>query len=157
MEKCTMTYNNMHAFEENHSEQRALSQDEPLNPAVERVRKKLMRLMIISISITIILILFVFAGIIYKIITPEIASKQTKSLSLQSDNLPFANHTLFLPPKAQIISQSLSDHHISLRILMPNGQTHFMIYNYHTGALIANLSVTMTQETAVTKPSSAIN
>ncbi|AQX20352.1 hypothetical protein [Bartonella sp. WD16.2] len=146
-----MTYNNTHALQENHTEQHTLPQDEPLDPAVERVRKKLMRLMIISISITIILILFVFAGIIYKIITPEIASKQTNSLALQSDNLPFANHTLSLPPKAQIISQSLSDHHIALRILMPNGQTHFMIYNYRTGAPIANLVITMTQETSVTK------
>lgn len=151
MEKCTMTYNNTHAFQENHKEPSTL-QDEPLDPAVERVRKKLMRLMIISISITIILILFVLAGVIYKIITPETASKQTKPLALQGENLPFAHHTLLLPPKAQIISQSLSDHHIALRVLMPNGQTHFMIYNYRTGALIANLAVTMTQETPLTKP-----
>ncbi|WP_455476329.1 hypothetical protein [Bartonella sp. B17] len=124
-----------------YAEQCALPQDQPLDPAVECIRKKLMRLMIISISITLILILAVLFGVIYKIMTPASAPKQEDSFFSQSKTLKTTHHTLSLPKGAHILSQSLSEHNIALKILTPEGQTQFMIYNYYTGALIAILSI----------------
>ncbi|AQX28399.1 MULTISPECIES: hypothetical protein [unclassified Bartonella] len=129
-----------------YSELCVLPSDVPLDPAVERVRKKLMRLMIIAISITLLLILAVFAGVIYKIIKPETKPKLIHPVSSQSDSFPTTYHTLSLPPKTQILSQSLSDQNIVLRLLTPKGQTKFMIYNYHTGALLSVFSVNITKE-----------
>ncbi|UTO28106.1 hypothetical protein [Bartonella harrusi] len=127
------------------TEQDIHPQDQALDPAVERVRKKLMRLMIISISITLILILAVLFGVIYKIIATDSTSQKTKPLFAQSTPQETVHHTLSLPEKAQILSQSLSGHNIVLKILTPEGQTKFMIYNYYTGALIAVLSVETTE------------
>ncbi|ATO57844.1 hypothetical protein [Bartonella sp. 1-1C] len=124
------------------SEPCVLPQNTPLDPAVEQVRKKLMRLMIISISITLLLILAVFVGVIYKIIKPETTLKSAQSLS---SSVP--HHTLSLPAKTQILSQSLSQQNMVLRLLTPEGQTKFMIYNYLTGELLSVFSVNITEKT----------
>ncbi|GAA5108499.1 hypothetical protein [Bartonella jaculi] len=134
------------------AEQSALSEDRPLDPAVERVRKKLMRLMMISIVITLISILVVLFLIVYKITATGSAQKQTASFSSYSKNPKIAHHTLSLPEKTQIVSQSLSEHNIVLKILTPDGHTKFMVYNYHTGALISVLSVETTKEISSPHP-----
>ncbi len=122
-----------------------LPQDHPLDPTIERVRKKLMRLMIISISITLILILAVLFGVVYKIIATQPASKQTSLISSQSKSTEIAQYTLSLPKGTQILSQSLSEHNIALKILTPEEQIKFIIYNYHTGAITTILSIKTTQ------------
>ncbi|WP_317993746.1 hypothetical protein [Bartonella gliris] len=134
------------------AEQIAPPQDQPLDPAVERVRKKLMRLMSISIVITLISILIVLFLIVYKLMATGPASKQTALFSSHSKNQEVAHHTLSLPEGTQILSESLSEHNIMLKILTPDGQTKFMIYNYHTGALIAVLSVKKTEEISAPHP-----
>ncbi|MCZ2203730.1 hypothetical protein [Bartonella sp. A05] len=138
----------IHSFKNDHDEQNSCLQEEPLDPAVERVRKKLMRLMIFSISITIILILAVLVGIVYKVTIHQGAPKQESVVSSQSNGSEIANHTLTFPEKTQILSQSLSEQNIVLKILTPEGQIKFMIYNYRTGALIAILSVEITEKTS---------
>ncbi|QLC52564.1 hypothetical protein HWV54_02770 [Bartonella alsatica] len=135
------------------ADQCALPQDFPLDPAVEQVRKKLMRLMIISISITLILILAVLFGVVYKITVTESNTKPTDHFSSHNrKNKEIAHHILSLPKDTQILSQSLSEHNIVLKILTPSGQIKFMIYNYHTGTLIAVLSIETTEETLTTLP-----
>ncbi len=129
------------------TEQYAHPQDHPLDPAVERVRRKLMLVMIISISITLILILAVLFAVIYKTITMGPAPKQTDLFFPHNTNRKAVHHRLSLPKNTQILSQSLSEHNIMLKILTPDGQTKFMVYNYHTGTLIAILSVETTEET----------
>ncbi|WP_019219597.1 hypothetical protein [Bartonella florencae] len=131
------------------AQQDALPQDLRLDPAVERVRKKLMRLMIISIAITLILMLAVLFGIVYKIIATGSAPKQTEPFSSHSKK-EIIQHTLSLPKNAQILSQSLSEQNIVLKILTSDGQTKFMVYNYYTGILIAVLSVETTEDTTPT-------
>ncbi|WP_019222632.1 hypothetical protein [Bartonella rattaustraliani] len=133
---------------DDHTEQNPLSQDLPLDPAVERVRKKLMLLMIISITITLVLILAVLLGVVYKVVKTEPSSKQTAPFSSHSTNQEVFYHTLSLPKNTQILSQSLSEHNIVLKTLTQDGQIKFMIYNYHTGALITVLSVETTKETS---------
>ncbi|EJF97943.1 hypothetical protein LBE40_00445 [Bartonella taylorii] len=139
-------------LQDHHTEQYASPQDHPLDPAVERVRKKLMRFMIVSISITLILILAVLFAVIYKTVKMGSASKQTNSFSSYNKKSEIAHHTLFLPKNTEILSQSLAEDKIMLKILTPEGKTKFMVYNYHTGALIAVLSLETTEETPAPQP-----
>ncbi|WP_273758977.1 hypothetical protein [Bartonella sp. AU55XJBT] len=141
----------MQPSKDHHTEQNPLPQDLPLDPAVERVRKKLMGLMMISVLITLFLILIVLFLIVYKVTTGS-APKQTELSSSHSKNPHVIHHTLSLPKKTQVLSQSLSEHNISLKILTPDGQTKLMIYNYHTGELIAVLSIETTEEILTTMP-----
>lgn len=141
-----------HPSQNPHPEQYTLPQDLPLDPAVERVRKKLMRLMIISIAITLILMLAVLFGVVYKIIVTGSSPKQTELFSSHNKSKEVVHHTLSLPKNTQILSQSLSEHNIVLKILTSDGQIKFMIYNYHSGALIAVLSVDTTEEILTPPP-----
>ncbi len=150
--KDMMDNKRMNPSKDHHTEQNSLPQDLPLDPAVERVRKKLMGLMIISVLITLFLILTVLFLIVYKVIATGSAPKQTELSSSLSKNPHVIHYTLSLPEKTQILSQSLSEHNIVLKILTPDGQTKFMIYNYHTGALVSVLSVETTQEVSTTMP-----
>ncbi len=150
--KDMMDNKRMQPSKDHHTEQNSLPQDLPLDPAVERVRKKLMGLMIISVLITLFLILTVLFLIVYKVVATGSAPKQTELSSSPSKTPHVINHTLSLPEKTQILSQSLSEHNIVLKVLTPDRQTKFMIYNYHTGALIAVLSVETKKEISETMP-----
>lgn len=141
----------MQSSKNHHTEQNPLSQDLSLDPAVERVRKKLMGIMITSVLITLFLILTVLLLIVYKVTTGS-APKQTE-LSTPHNKTPHViHHTLSLPKKTQILSQNLTENNIVLKILTPDEQTKFMIYNYHTGALIAILSIQTTEEISAAIP-----
>ncbi|WP_455479200.1 hypothetical protein V4B17_05670 [Bartonella sp. B23] len=144
-----MDHKKIQTSKDHRTEQYAPLEEQPLDPAVERVKKKLMRLMIVSISITLILILAVLFGVIYKIMAPSSASKKTNLFSPHNTNQEVIHHTLSLPKNTQILSQSLSEHNIVLKILTPDGQTKFMIYNYHTGVLTAVLSIETTKDTFI--------
>ncbi|WP_246054704.1 hypothetical protein [Bartonella massiliensis] len=134
-----------------HTEQNLLPQDLPLDPAVERVRKKLMGLMMVSVLITLFLILVVLFLIVYKVTTGSTA-KQTELSSSHNKDPHVIHHTLSLPKQTQVLSQSLSEDNIVLQVLTPNGQTKLMIYNYRTGALIAVLSIETIEKVSATPP-----
>ncbi|WP_019221311.1 hypothetical protein [Bartonella senegalensis] len=141
-----------HTSKDHRAEQCALPQDLPLDPAVERVRKKLMRFMMIAISITLIMTFAVLFLVVYKMLATKSAPQNSPQLSSYNKSPKVADHTLSLPKGTQILSHSLSEHNIILRVLMPDGQTKFMIYNYHSGALIAVLSVETTGHNIVPHP-----
>ncbi|ALE03054.1 hypothetical protein [Bartonella ancashensis] len=122
-------------------------QEAALDPAVERVRKKLMYLMISFVSITLILILAVLAAIIYKILVPQSEKilktpAHTDPHSIHKKIPQIAQYTIPLPKGAKIISQSLSETALVLRIIMPDGQTKLIVYNYYTGEILATFSTT---------------
>ncbi|KEC56514.1 hypothetical protein [Bartonella koehlerae] len=142
----------IHISKDHCIEQCALPQELPLDPTVERIRKKLMRFMIISISITLMITLAVLFLVAYKMLATRSTSKHLPQFSSHSKNPEVAYHTLSLPKGTQILSQSLSEHNIVLKILMPDNQIKFMVYNYHTGALIAVLSVETTQPNIAPQP-----
>lgn len=164
MEECTMAKDKQMQTKQDSYDSRLktlehpLHQEPPLDPAVEKVRKKLMRLMIVSIAITIILILAVFAGVVYKIMTPEprshkiSAPTQERLSALYKDHPHTAHHTLSLPQGAKIVSQSLAGRMLSLQILMPDGKIKLMIYDYYTGVLLAVFSVVSEKTTLTTLP-----
>ncbi|WP_455478016.1 hypothetical protein V3565_04505 [Bartonella sp. B10] len=136
----------IHTQKDDDEKQCSVPEDHPLDPAVEKIRKKLMRLMIISVSITLILILAVLFGIIYKMTATEFTSKKANTSFSHSKNSEIIQRTLSLPKGTQILSQNLSENNIALKVLTPEGQIKFMIYNYHTGALVAILLLETKEE-----------
>lgn len=140
-----------------------------LDPAVERVRRKLMRLMIVSVSITLLLVIAVFVAVIYKATrTPDTpATAEITQSSVPNDlavkpinsaaetagngqnannNLPITppatiNREIDLPIGTRILSHSLSGDLISLETLAPSGGTELVIYNYKQGHVVARLPI----------------
>lgn len=134
------------------AEQQAFPSDESLSPEVAHVKKKILRLMVVSISSTILLILAVLTGIVYKVITHTPPHTKGRGFPPQSDYSVPAHHTLSFPKGTKILSQSLSEPHIALHIMLPNSETKLMIYNYYTGALITVFSVHEAKENTLRSP-----
>ncbi|WP_279111416.1 hypothetical protein [Bartonella apis] len=133
-----------------------------LDPAVERVRRKLMRLMIVSIAITIILILIILAAVIYKVTSSSSDKTPAEVTKTEANPVPvaepannaasdakapapavpeFIKRSIALPQGTRILSQSLSNDMIALETLTPEGNTELVIYDYRKGHLVAGITV----------------
>lgn len=90
--------------------------------------------------------------VFYKTLATRSTPKHPPQFSSHNRNPEVAYHTLSLPKGTQILSQSLSEHNIVLKVLMPDDHIKFMVYNYHTGTLIAVLSVETTRSNIIPQP-----
>lgn len=117
-----------------------------MNPDLERIRRKLLRLMILSTVITLLLVGAVLVAVVYKITRP--AAPHLPPFSADASEkapapvaLKLADREIMLAPGAQLISQSLSGSLISLETLMPDNSTELIIYDYREGRVAARLRI----------------
>lgn len=92
-------------------------EDKPLDPAVERVRRKMMRLMAISVGIMMVGLMAVLFAIVYKI------SARGTPPSAASD---YYETVLALPAGGRIVSQSFSGDKLTLLVEHSGRQTIFL-------------------------------
>lgn len=111
--------------------------EKPLEPAVERVRRKLMWFMIVSTTITFLLVFAVVAAVIYKVMKPE----AEKTIAATMPNPALVENTIAVPQGARLISQSLSGDRISLQVADDTGKTMLIIYDLRAAKEIARLTI----------------
>ena len=99
----------------------AIADDEPLDPAVERVRAKLARLMVIGVGTLLLGLVAVFVAVIYR------ASAEPSTGPSQSE--------IGLLPGATIRSTDLSENGILVTIDLPDGSVDLVVLDPATGAL----------------------
>lgn len=124
------------------------SADDPgkLDADVERVRCKLLRLMIISIMVTLLLVGAVLAAVIYKITRPAVshqidappAAGQAAKPGAMMGTKP-VDLRVTLAPGARFVSQSISGNLICLETLKPDNSIELIVYDYRAGTMIARL------------------
>lgn len=132
-----------------------------LDPDVEYVRRRLLRLMIISLIVTILLIGAVLAAVIYKITRPTTGQEADRTTMQQEiraavqeevkaamikpespkEKTDFKSIEIDLPAGTRILSQSISEGVISLETLPPKGGTELIIYDYREGRIMARLRI----------------
>ena len=97
-------------------------EDEPLDPAVERVRRKLARLMLVSIGTLLIGVLAVLGAVIYR--------------ASGDGSTPPANGqgTIALVPGATVRSSSLAPNGLLVEIALPDGATELVVLDPVSGA-----------------------
>ena len=108
--------------------------EKPLDPAAERVRRKLVRFMAINLGILFLALMAVVAALVYKSMTvppetPAVAS-----------DIPSANVTserILLPAGARLVSQSLSGNLLSLHVSQAQGGEAILIYDTGQGRIVA--------------------
>ena len=108
--------------------------EKPLDPAAERVRRKLVRFMAINLGILFLALMAVVAALVYKSMTvppeaPAVAS-----------DIPSSNVTsgrIVLPAGARLVSQSLSGNVRSLHVARVQGGEAILIYDAAQGRVIA--------------------
>jgi len=108
---------------------------------IERIRRKMLRLMVSALIITIALIAAVLTALIYKTTRSYKAAIPSATLTTP---LPSANQseaTLPLPAGARILSHSLSGNLISLLMRLPDSGSELLIYDYQTQRPVIRLRI----------------
>ncbi|MEX0343474.1 MAG: fimbrial protein [Rhizobiaceae bacterium] len=107
-------------------------EDKPLDPAVERVRRKMMRLMAISIGIMMIGLMAVLFAIVYKI------SARDEAAAPAGDTF---ETVIAIPPGAKIVSQSLSGDRLTLLAEHANGRQTIFIFDTAMRKVVGRIEV----------------
>lgn len=116
--------------------------DKPLDPAVERVRRKLVRFMIVNLGILFIALMAVAIAIVYRAgRKPEPPASAVPELPLPALDEVVQGH-IALPPGAQIAGHALSGNRLSLDLTLPGGDRAILIYDIAAGRVISRIAVT---------------
>ena len=102
-----------------------IDDDEPLDPAVERVRRKLARLMLVSVGTLGLGVLAILAAVVWRSSEPEPAAA--------------VDRTIGLLPGASLRDAALDGNRIAVTIDLPNGATEIVTFDMRTGAVIGRL------------------
>ncbi|WEX10015.1 fimbrial protein [Chelativorans sp. AA-79] len=121
-----------------------LDEEKPLDPAAERVRRKLVRFMIINLGILFAAVMAVVLAFVYKSVKePETAVPQpgasdtaaVPSGETVSGDIP-------LPVGARIISHAASGNRLTLHVALAGDREAILLYDIPERRLIGRFSVT---------------
>jgi hypothetical protein len=116
-------------------------EDKPLDPAVERVRRRLLRFMIINLGILFAAFAVVIGAFVYKSasLAPKAARDQGRAAALPHG--PEIAATITLPAGAKLVSQSLSGDRALLEVELPDGQRSLLFYDLASGQAIGRYAI----------------
>ncbi len=122
-----------------------INEDEPLDPVMEKVRVKMVRLLGISIGLMLLALITVLGAVVYKISQgsqeAEGESEVNQSTSSEKSILPFLeNLEVDLPEGARVVSSSLSNNNIMLDLRMVDGGRQFWILDLSSGKIISRIT-----------------
>ncbi|PYE88720.1 hypothetical protein [Phyllobacterium leguminum] len=118
----------------------------PLDPAMEKVRRKMMRLLAVSIGIMLIGLMAVLVAVVYKVTRSDEAETAPPRSDIPGEAVtaPVAPPAIIesqvpLAPGTRLLSQSLSGDHVSLETLLPDGGTEIIVYDYVKSRIVARM------------------
>lgn len=117
-------------------------EEQPLDPAMERVRRKMIRLLAVSIGIMVIGLMAVLTAIVYKINQPveDVASAPSVATPSQPLSAALAGESITLDPGTRILSHNLSDNTLSLETRLANGTRQILVYDVATKRVVARIA-----------------
>jgi hypothetical protein len=115
------------------------NQDEsaPLDPALERVRRKMVRLLVISISIMMIGLMAVLFTIVYKV--SDMADEGSGGVAT-TGNAILSQGIIDIPDDSSVVSASLNATRILLHLRGPAGQ-ELLVYDLEDGEVVARVAL----------------
>ena len=121
-------------------------EEAPLDPVMERVRKKMIRLLVVSMGTIFVSLMVVVYTIVYKINTlPEDAEEEASNSSQiqASFNVADFQETIELnaPVGAELTSSQLEGNLLVLQFRLPNSQTEVRIINLLSGEVVSTVSI----------------
>ncbi len=96
--------------------------DKPLDPAVERVRRKLMRFVFINVGLLMVALMAVVLALVYKSRTTQPAPAAPVAATTAPSGEPVAAD-IPVPAGATVISQALDGDRLSVVLQQPDGGT----------------------------------
>jgi hypothetical protein len=118
-------------------------EEKPLDPAMEKIRRKMVRLLVISSSVIIIGLMAVVFSIVYKIDRnkPDQSRLPATTTAAAPDIVPAARQTITLPEGFVLESSSLSGNRILISGADPEGRQRMFVYDIGTGKQVTEIEV----------------
>ena len=113
-------------------------EEKPLDPAVENVRRKLVRFVAINLGLLAIALMAVVGALVYKSRTAPPAGEP--GIEVPSPG-GIVEGQIPLPSGAKIVSQSLSGDRLSLSLEMPDGGRAIYIYDVRSRQIVGRFAV----------------
>ncbi len=104
-------------------------EDKPLDPAVEKVRRKLLRFVAINLGILFVALMAVVAALVYKSLDADPAVPAQASGEIPVPAGAVLEGEIGIPAGARIVSQGLSGGRISLELELADGSRAIHIYD----------------------------
>ncbi|MBZ8135487.1 hypothetical protein CLD20_19615 [Afifella sp. IM 167] len=118
--------------------------DAPLDPAAEKVRRRLVRLLIVSFGTMILGFVAVFGAIVYKLGlfgSPAAPAPTSAVAPPIAGNARTTSAGLALPEGTQILSSALDGGRILLQLKGPQGQEELVVVEAASGKVVHRLSL----------------
>jgi hypothetical protein len=113
--------------------------DQPLDPAMEKVRRKMIRLQIVSGSVMFISLMAVFGAVVYKAVGPSKTTATTATTTVPSD-APVAA-TASLPQGFTIENVSFAGGDMLFYGRLANGTRKALVFNVQAGRFVADITI----------------
>ncbi|MCB1456478.1 MAG: fimbrial protein [Nitratireductor sp.] len=118
----------------------AIEEEKPLDPATERVRRKMVRLLVVSISVMMVGLMAVLGAVVYKI-----NDKPAQSLAANNGAKvpmePGFEGRIDLPPGAEMIASSLDGSNILLSVRLAGGDSQLLVYSLAEDRIVARVAI----------------
>ena len=115
--------------------------EKPLDPAVERVRRKLVRFVAINLGLLFIALMAVVGALVYKSRTTAPPTAVETGLDVPSPEGVIEGQ-IPVPAGARIVSQSLSGNRISLSLELADGSRAIYLYDVAERRMVGRFAVT---------------
>ena len=117
-----------------------IEEEEPLDPVMEKVRVKMVRLLMVSIGVMLIALMSVLFAVVYKV-TKSDDKSEAEPINNGAQTQEITNVTLKenievdLPDGASITSSNLVGNRLVLNVRLNDGQKQFWIVDLSTGTV----------------------
>ncbi|GEO85630.1 MULTISPECIES: hypothetical protein [Alphaproteobacteria] len=115
--------------------------DKPLDPAMENVRRKMVKLQLVSGGIMLLMFMAVLAAIVYKVTRPDGTEKPVASSGLAIPADQPLNLNASLPAGFSVTSTDLSSNQILFYGTTADGVKKALVFDLSVGRIIADVTV----------------
>lgn len=105
--------------------------EEPLDPAVERVRRKLVRFMAINLGLLFAALMVVLAAIVYRTLAPSGPSAPAAAVEAP----------IVVPAGARVEGHALGQASVSLLVLLEGGERVLFVYDLQSGRMTGRFAI----------------
>lgn len=114
--------------------------DKPLDPAVERVRRRLVRFVAINLGLLFLALMAVVAAIVYRAGRSEPPPAPVTELPVPPDG-GITHGEVALPAGARVVGHALSGARLTLDVELPGGRRSIFVYDTAVGRIVGRFDV----------------
>lgn len=117
-------------------------EDNPLDPAAEKLRQRLVRFMVVNLVVVFGLVFIVVGALVYRNMNDTPAPPAVSDVR-PPEGEGVLTGVIALPAGARVVSQSLSGERLSVDAELPDGRRAIFLYDTRLARIVARFDVTV--------------